>query len=98
MNPTQMLATSLLLGLFVLLAGGYGVLYCLAQLNASERLRKAAFVSYALQGLCVALLALTLIDFWWKVLVLAGFVAYLPIPPLTWRFLESLHLTDERHT
>ena len=42
MTPTQMLWTSLLLGLFVLLAGCYGLLYCLGRMRASRRLGYAA--------------------------------------------------------
>jgi hypothetical protein len=91
MSAAQMLATSLLLGLFVLLAGFYGVLYCLWRLRANRRLRRAALIAYLLQGMTACLLALTPLDFWWKALLLASFVAYLPIPPLTWRFLEILH-------
>jgi len=33
---------------------------------------------------------------WWKALLVASFVAYLPIPPLTWRFLENLHEPGEQ--
>lgn len=98
MTPVQMLGTALLLALFVLLAGCYGALYCVARLRASRRIRQAAIFAYLLQGLCVILLVLTTLDFWWKVLLLASFVAYLPIPPLTWRFLESLHCAEEQKT
>ena len=95
MSAAQMLATSLLLGLFVLLAGCYGVLYCLGRLRANRRFGRAAVAAYLLQGISTCLLALTPLDFWWKALLLASFVAYLPIPPLTWRFLEILHEPKE---
>ena len=93
-----MLVTSLLLGLFVLLAGCYGVLYCLGRLRANGGLRRAAAFAYLLQGITTGMLALTELDFWWKALLLASFVAYLPIPPLTWRFLENLHEPEEQHS
>ena len=98
MSAMQMLATSLLLGLFVLLAGCYGVLYCLGRLRANRRFRRAAVAAYLLQGITTGLLALTPLDFWWKALLLASFVAYLPIPPLTWRFLEILHEPEEQQS
>jgi hypothetical protein len=98
MSAVQMLGTSLLLGLFVLLAGCYGVLYCLGRLRANRWLRRAAVTAYLLQGITTGLLALTPLDLWWKALLLASFVAYLPIPPLTWRFLELLHQPEEQRS
>jgi hypothetical protein len=98
MTAAQMLGTSLLLGLFVLLAGCYGVLYCLGRLHANRRLGRAAVIAYLLQGITTGLLALTPLDFWWRALLLASFIAYFPIPPLTWRFLEILHEPEEQHS
>ena len=98
MSAAQMLVTSLLLGVFVLLAGCYGVLYCLGRLRASGGLARAAAIAYLLQGITTGMLALTALDFWWKALLLASFIAYLPIPPLTWRFLENLHEPEEQHS
>jgi hypothetical protein len=97
MTAAQMLGTSLLLALFVLLAGCYGMLYCLGRLRVNRRLGQGAAAAYLLQGITTFLLALTPLDFWWKALLLASFVAYLPIPPLTWRFLENLHEPQELH-
>ena len=98
MTAAQMLGTSLLLGLFVLLAGCYGLLYCLGRLRASRRLGYAADCAYLLQGITAVLLALSSLDSWWKALMLASFVAYFAIPPLTWRFLERLHEPEEQHS
>lgn len=92
-----MIVTSLLLGLFVLLAGCYGVFYCLGRLRADDRFEGAAAFAYLLQGITTVMLALTALDFWWKALLLASFVAYLPIPPLIWRFLQNLHEPGEQH-
>jgi len=96
-SGTQMLGTSLLLGAFVLLAGCYGLLYCLARLRENRTLARAAFAAYLLQGVTAGLLASGELDFWWKALLLASFIAYLPIPPLTWRLLENLHRPEESH-
>ena len=98
MTAPQMLGTSLLLGLFVLLAGCYGLLYCLGRQRASRRLGYAAAAAYLLQGITTGLLALSPLDLWWKALLLASFVGYLAIPPLTWRFLEQLHEPQEQHS
>jgi hypothetical protein len=95
---TQMLGISLLLGLFVLLAGCYGLLYCLGRLRENRNLARLARAAYLLQGVTAGLLALSALDFWWKALLLASFVAYLPIPPLTWRLLENLHQPEESHS
>jgi hypothetical protein len=94
----QMLGISLLLGLFVLLAGCYGLLYCLGRLRESRNLARTARAAYLLQGVTAGLLASSELDFWWKALLLASFVAYLPIPPLTWRLLENLHQPEESHS
>ena len=98
MTGAQMLGTSLLLGLFVLLAGFYGLLYCFGRLRASRGLGRAALVAYVLQGMTTGLLTLTPLDFWWKALLLASYISYLPIPPLTWRLLENLHGPEEQHS
>lgn len=74
------------------------MLYCLGRLRAKRELRRAAAAAYALQGITTALLALTPLDLWWKLLLLASFLAYLPIPPLTWRFLENLHQPEEQQS
>jgi len=98
MTAAQMLGTSLLLGAFVLLAGGYGLLYCLGRLRASRGLGHAAAAACLLQGVTAGLLALSSLDLWWKALLLASFVVFAAIPPLTWRFLERLHEPQEQHS
>jgi hypothetical protein len=98
MTAAQMLGTSLLLGAFVLLAGCYGLLYCLGRLRASRSLGRAAAAAYLLQGITAGLLALSSLDLWWKALLLASFIAFAAIPPLTWRFLERLHGPQEQHS
>ena len=96
MTPLQLLATSLLLGFFVLLAGCYGVLYCLGRLGTSVTLLRSSYIAYVLQALvAVGIAASTPLELWWKVLVVASCIAYLPIPPVTWRYLENLHQPKE---
>lgn len=98
MTPLQLLATSLLLGFFALLAGCYGVLYCLGRLGARVTLVRGSYIAYVLQALVAAAIAVsTPLEFWWKVLVVASCAAYLPIPPATWRYLENLHEPEEHH-
>ena len=98
MTPSQMLATSLLLGFFVMLAGCYGVLYCLGRLGPSVTMLRGSYIAYCLQALSAAvILAYTPLEPWWKVLIVASCAAYLPIPPVTWRYLEHLHQLKEQH-
>ena len=72
--------------------------YCFGRLRASRGLGRAALVAYVLQGMTTGLLELTPLDFWWKALLLASYISYLPIPPLTWRLLENLHGPEEQHS
>jgi hypothetical protein len=96
MTPLQLLATSFLLGFFVLLAGCYGVLYCLGRLGTSVTMLRGSYIAYVLQALvAVGIAASTPLELWWKVLVVASCIAYLPIPPVTWRYLEKLHQPKE---
>ena len=98
MTPLQLLATTLLLGLFVLLAGCYGVLYCLGRLGPNIKMLRSSYLAYGLQALvAVATAASTPLELWWKILVVASCIAYLPIPPVTWRYLEELHEPKEHH-
>lgn len=92
MTPDAFLATSGLLGLFVLAAGAYGVLYGAGRLQESRRLIKAANVSYA--ALCAIVLVIvvaTPLGFGWKLLIGASALVYYAIPPVTWRHLRRTH-------
>jgi hypothetical protein len=91
MSAPQLLQTAGLLGLFVLLAGGYGLLYGLGRLRERRGLVLAGFASYALQ--CVVAVAV-LLDApigGWKAFVALSCAIYLFIPPVTWRCLAALH-------
>ncbi len=96
MTPTQMLQTSGLLGLFVLFAGGYGLLYGLGRLRHRRDLLHVGFASYALQCLvALAVLAFTPLLAWWKAFIALSCVLYCAIPPVTWRYLTLLHQLEE---
>ena len=97
MTPGEMVLTALLLGLFVALAGCYGVLFCVGRLRANRALLYAAYTAYGMQAAVAASLVLSSsLGEWWKLLVAASCAVYLPIPPATWRFLESLHQLKEQ--
>lgn len=92
MTHAELIPTAVLLGLFVLAGGAYGLLYAAAMLRASVRLERAAYICYAAQ----ALVALTVcvaspLDLPWKLFIAASCVVYGFIPPLTWRLLEAMH-------
>jgi len=91
-TPDAFLATSGLLGLFVLAAGAYGVLYGAGRSQESRRLIIAARIAYAM--LCVvvaAILIATPLGFGWKVLIGLSALVYYAIPPVTWRHLQRTH-------
>lgn len=99
MTPVELLATSLALGFFVLLAGCYGVLYCMGRLSASVTMLRGGYVAYLLQASAAgAIAAFTPLEPGWKVLVVASCIVYLPIPPMTWRYLENLHQPKGQQT
>jgi hypothetical protein len=97
MTPIEMVVTSLLLGLFVALAGCYGVLFCVGRLRANRRVVYAAYAAYGIQAMVAAsLVLLTPLGDWWKLLIAASCAVYLLIPPATWRYLENLHQLEEQ--
>ena len=96
MIPREMVLTSLALGGFVLLAGCYGLLYCVGRLRVSRPLIYGAYAAYAAQlAVALGVVALSSLGGWWKLLIAASALAYLPIPPVTWRYLEDLHQATE---
>jgi len=94
MTELHLLETALLLGLYVLLAGGYALTYTLASMWHRSGFRTAAITLYALHGLVAAG-----IIFWaplwlgWKLLLVASSLAILAIPSITLRYLERTHGT-----
>lgn len=92
MTPDAFLATSGLLGLFVIAAGAYGVLYGAGRLQESRRLINAANAAYAMLCAIVAgILIATPLGFGWKVLIGLSALVYYGIPPVTWRHLQRTH-------
>ncbi len=96
MNGTALLESGLLLGLYVLLGGGWGLLYALGRIRTSAALRRAATALYGLQLLvALAILASTPLAPGWKGLILASTGAFRAVPPLAWRFLQRIHENRE---
>lgn len=92
MTPQTLIPTAVLLGIFVVLAGTYGVLYALAILFEDQRLKSAGYFSYVLHfAVMLAIVAATPLGMWWKVLIASSSVAYLTIPAVTWRYLTRIH-------
>jgi hypothetical protein len=95
MNEIPLLPSALLLGLYVTLAGGYGLAYTIARLQNAIAFRQASFVLYGLHGLtALAIVAWTPLQVGWKGLIVASSAAFLAIPPITWRFLQRTHETE----
>jgi len=96
MSGTELIHTAVLLGVFILLGGLYGVFYGMARLHASPRLFAAGYGAYALQVIVtIGIVAATPLAPVWKVFLVASCLAYCAIPPITWRYLRSLHDTSE---
>jgi len=96
MTELGLLETGLLLGLYVLLAGMWGVLYGVARLCRLTVFRGAASAVYGLHGLAaLAIVMATPLGLGWKCLILASSLIFLAIPPVAWRFLQRIH-ADER--
>ena len=92
MSPAVFLVTSLSLGFMVLAAGAYGLLYGAARFNESRALLIAAGFAYTILALDAAGVVLaTPLAPAWKLLIAASALAYLAIPPLTWRYLQYTH-------
>jgi hypothetical protein len=99
MTPSTFLFTSLSLGFMVLSAGAYALLYGAARFKCSRVLLFLAGLAYALLALDAASILLTTpLDPAWKLLIAASALAYLGIPPLTWRYLQRTHREEGAHT
>jgi hypothetical protein len=86
------LETGLLLGLYVVLAGLWGVLWALAQLRQTPIFRRSAAAACGLHILAaLAIILWTPLGFGWKCLIVGCSLVFLAIPPVTWRFLQHTH-------
>lgn len=96
MSPAELILTSLLLGGFVAAGGAYGLLLSIGNAVRGARLRRFAQAAYAAQcAFALAVVLVTPLDWWWKLLIAVCDVAYYFIPPLTWRYLIHLHHSSE---
>jgi hypothetical protein len=92
MSAPDLLRTALLLGVYVALAGLYGLAYAVARLRAAPLLRYTAATAYALHALIgAAVVAWAPLQVGWKGLIIASSAAVLVIPPLMWRLLQLSH-------
>jgi hypothetical protein len=95
MAPVNLLETALLLGLYVALAGSYGLVYAIARLKGMSILRDLSAMIYALHGIAaIAIVLWTPLEIGWKGLIVASSIAFFAIPPITWRFLQHTHETE----
>ena len=95
MSEISLLQTALLLGLYVALAGSYGIVYTIARLQDTWILHRLSVILYGLHGLvAIAIVAWTPLQIGWKGLIVASSAAFLAIPPITWRFLQRTHETE----
>ena len=96
MTPSELFFTIPLLGLFVLFGGCYGLFYSVGQLHRSRGLIIAGYLICFLQALTTAvILAETPLSPFWKLFIVLSGLTYWTIPPLTWRYLQSLHHSME---
>lgn len=95
MSPFELIETALLLGLFVAAGGGYCGLYAIGRLRGRAGLVYAGRACWAVAfALALAIAVLTPLDAGWKLLILASAAVYAVIPPVTWRYLERLHVEE----
>jgi len=96
MNSMGLIEASLLLAMFVLLAGGYGLFYSLGRLHDNPAWIKAGYVCYGLQWVVtLAILAASPLASGWKLLIVASCLACFKIPHVTWSYLELTHQHPE---
>ena len=92
MSALATLETALLLGLYALLAGIWGVLWALAQLRETSIFRRSAAAGYGLHALVALTIILwTPLGLGWKCLIVGSSLVFLALPPMTWRLLQRTH-------
>jgi len=95
-TPVALIETSLLMGLFVVAGGAYGILYAFGRLHSRPNLVLGGRICCALAfGCAVAITVLTPLDVAWKLLIFVSALVYVVIPPVTWRHLEREHIQEE---
>ena len=92
------ISTALLLGLYVFLAGLYGLAFTVGRLVRSRSVRNAAAIFCVMHLLVlIAIVGWTPLGIAWKAMLLGSSVALLFIPPLVWRLLEETHRETPSH-
>ena len=95
MSALATLETGLLLGLYALLAGIWGVLWALAQFRQNPIFGRSAAAAYGLHTLAALTIILwTPLGFGWKCLIVGSSLVFLVLPPMTWRLLECTHQNE----
>ena len=95
MSALATLETGLLLGLYALLAGVWGVLWALARFRKAPSFGRSAAAAYGLHTLvALAIIWWTPLGLGWKCLIVGSSLAFLAIPPITWRLLEYTHQNE----
>ena len=92
MSALATLETGLLLGLYALLAGIWGLLWALAQFRATPifgRLAAAAYGAHTLAALTIILW--TPLALGWKCLIVGSSLVFFALPPMIWRLLQRTH-------
>ena len=92
MSALATLETGLLIGLYALLSGIWGVLWALAQFRQNPIFGRSAVAAYGLHTLvALAIIWWTPLGLGWKCLIVGSSLAFLAIPPITWRLLQHTH-------
>ena len=92
MSALATLETGLLLGLYALLAGIWGILWALGRLRPNPIFARSAVAAYGLHMLAaLAIVLWTPLAAGWKCLIVGSSLAFLVIPPITWRLLRRTH-------
>ena len=90
MSALPFIETGLLLGIYALLAGVWGLLYAVGR--RLGRFRLAAAAAFGLHALVALVIVLwTPLGFGWKCLLVASTAAFWWVPRVVWRFLEHTH-------
>ena len=92
MTPQGLLSTALLLGLYVLFAGGYALAYAWARFEGRHKVKGVSVTFFIAHCAVVAVIVVaSALAPGWKLLLIASSIAIFAIPPFTWRYLERLH-------
>ena len=95
MTSVRLLETALLLGVYVLLAGLYGLAYSIDRFTHHRWTQLASAGFYALYCVVAAVaVGWAPLEPGWKLLLVASSAAIFFIPRLTWRFLERTHVGE----